>query len=256
MNNRVDNEIEALSNIYLDRINVVADTPNQIIEIMLKSNSLDKTSECSNYFCWLKLRVEYVNPYPSKSPIITICDYYRITKDDVDVILKHIQLIIQTRMKQNYEMVHEICQYIQVFLNQKGNIRNDNCNNLGKSVSEQLIGGYYRNNNNNDNNNIFDFSDGMLELSRSNTDTNMSNEYTLSNHYNHNTKQKKESMLFSNNYNYNNNNNNNSNTIINNKDDCYIKFYKKDSKPWEKSILLMTSGFSGEINNKKLEKLK
>ena len=216
MNNRVDNEIEALSNIYLDRINVVANTPNQIIEIMLKSNSLDKTSECSNYFCWLKLRVEYVNPYPSKSPIITICDYYRITKDDVDVIFKHIQLIIQTRMKQNYEMVHEICQYIQVFLNQKGNIRNDNNSNngLGKSVSEQLMGGYCRNNNNN---NIFDFSDGMLELSRSNTDTNMSNEYTLSNHYNNNTKQKKESMLFN-----TKNNINDSNTIISNKDDSYI----------------------------------
>jgi len=42
-----------------------------------------------------------------------------------------------------------------------------------------------------------------------------------------------------------------------NKKDCDIKFYKKDSKPWEKkSFILMTTGFSGEINNKKLEKLK
>ena len=133
MNLRIENEIEALSSIYLDRIKMVPSKPNKTIEITLSSNSLG-SPKSHHPFCWVKTRVEYQNNYPLRGPIITIFEKYNLLDSEVENIEKHIELIIQNRIKQNYEMVHEICQYIQIFLNQKANLNDPK--NSGDSSDE------------------------------------------------------------------------------------------------------------------------
>ena len=54
--------------------------------------------------------------------MIQIVEKYNVLEAELEMIKKHIELIIQNRIKQNYEMVHEICQYVQMFLNQKANL--------------------------------------------------------------------------------------------------------------------------------------
>ena len=133
MNLRIENEIEALSSIYLDRIKMVPSKPNKTIEITLSSNSLG-SPKSHHPFCWVKTRVEYQNNYPLRGPIITIFEKYNLLDSEVENIEKHIELIIQNRIKQNYEMVHEICQYVQIFLNQKANLNDPK--NSGDSSDE------------------------------------------------------------------------------------------------------------------------
>ena len=120
-NSRIVNEIEALCNIYFDRIKKIPSNDNQIIEITLSSNPLSE-SRSHHPFCWVKARVEYNNNYPLTGPGIQIVEKYNVLETELEMIKKHIELIIQNRIKQNYEMVHEICQYVQMFLNQKANL--------------------------------------------------------------------------------------------------------------------------------------
>ena len=120
-NSRIINEIEALCNIYFDRIKKIPSSDNQIIEITLSSNPLSE-SRSHHPFCWVKARVEYNSNYPLTGPLIQIVEKYNVLEAELEMIKKHIELIIQNRIKQNYEMVHEICQYVQMFLNQKANL--------------------------------------------------------------------------------------------------------------------------------------
>ena len=144
-----ENEIDALCAIYPDGIKIIK--KYEIIELFLESN---KT--INNYYCTLKLRIEYPFNYPNDAPKIDIIDKYFINDDEINQINNYIKQQINLRIEQKVEVVYEIVNYIQEFLNKK----NSYVNSLNK-----------KDNNSNDN-----INDHNLNFSNSNNNKNTDNE--------------------------------------------------------------------------------
>ena len=77
-----------------------------------------------NYYCSLKLRIEYPFNYPNDEPKINIIDKYFINNDEINQINNYIKQQINLRIKKKVEVVYEIVNYIQEFLNKKNSYVN------------------------------------------------------------------------------------------------------------------------------------
>ena len=139
----IDNEIEALINIFPGKINVINGSQTKVIEISIISNPLIQNK--NSPYCWIKLNIKFPKDYPNKRPIVTIFEKYHISENELNEVNNKIESIIKKGEEENIEVIHEICFYIQEYLDSKGKL-NLNFN----KKDEDIIN---KNNNNNDNNN-------------------------------------------------------------------------------------------------------
>jgi len=116
----IDNEIEALINIYPGKIKVIKDSQKKVIEISIISNPLIQNKNPP--YCWIKLNIEFPNDYPNKRPIVTIYEKYHISENELNEVKNEIELIIKKGEEENIEVIHEICFYIQEYLDSKGKL--------------------------------------------------------------------------------------------------------------------------------------
>ena len=132
----IDNEIEALTNIYPEKVKKLNKSE---IEVSITSNPLIYKQYPP--YCWIKLKIEFPNNYPNERPIVIIIDKYHFSENELNEIKSEIESIIKKREEENIEVIHEICFYIQEYLdlktklnlnvnNEKENLSSDNKNNL------------------------------------------------------------------------------------------------------------------------------
>jgi hypothetical protein len=116
---RINNEIEALSCIYLNEIEKIKYNPKGDHEFMihLKPNLLNSTF--IDPICWIKLKIKYNKGYPLISPGIDIFEKYNLTKNELIYINDNIDKIANLRSNQNCEMLNDIFDFIQKFLDEK-----------------------------------------------------------------------------------------------------------------------------------------
>jgi hypothetical protein len=116
---RINNEIEALSCIYLDEIEKIKYNPKGDHEfiINLKPNSLNSTF--IDPICSIKLIIKYNKGYPVIAPGIDILEKYNLTKNEILMINENIDKIANLRSNQNCEMLNDIFDFIQKFLDEK-----------------------------------------------------------------------------------------------------------------------------------------
>ena len=200
---RVSNEIEALSEIYFDAINIII--PNKIIQLQFNSEL-----ENIHIPIIINIQIEYNDGYPSTLPDIHIIKYEGFTTKEKECLYNKLLTIMKECSEDNVEMVHEICIHIQheiemkettysPVVKKKNDITNDKSsgetieikNNKGKlnafenprdamleddiRDNDKISENYKHNNNNNNNILCESSSSGSLELNIS--DKNMNSEH-------------------------------------------------------------------------------
>ena len=103
---RVSNEIEALSEIYFDAINIII--PNKIIQLQFNSEL-----EHIHIPIIINIQIEYNDGYPSTLPDIHIIKYEGFTTKEKECLYNKLLTIMKECSEDNVEMVHEICIHIQ-----------------------------------------------------------------------------------------------------------------------------------------------
>lgn len=114
---RIDNEIEALNGIYMDNFSRLG--PDSANEIKIKLTPDPFSNISKDPFCWVELKVKYSRGYPRVVPDIEIANKYNVTEEELDFLNEKIGDIAFDRSDQNMEMIHDICEAIQKFLDDK-----------------------------------------------------------------------------------------------------------------------------------------
>jgi hypothetical protein len=116
---RIEMEIEALQSIYSDNMRRVTSKYEGDYEIYIKLLPNLETNLSIKPFCYIELNIKYPNDYPSIAPIIKFSYQDNIKNDELTILKQKIDLIIEEYQNKNMEMVHEICQFVQGFLDDK-----------------------------------------------------------------------------------------------------------------------------------------
>jgi len=116
---RINNEIEALSCIYIDAIEKIkyeANGEHELI-VLLKPNHFNSTF--FDPICWIKLKIKYNKGYPIIPPGIDIIEKYNLTDKEKEIINTGIDDIANMRSDQNCEMMNDILDFVKKFLDDK-----------------------------------------------------------------------------------------------------------------------------------------
>lgn len=116
---RIDNEIEALSCIYIDTIDKIKYDPNGLHEMIIYIKPNQFNSTFFDPICWIKLKIKYNRGYPSIPPGIDICEKYNLSPNELKEINQNIDNIANIRSDQNCEMLNDIIEYVKKFLDDK-----------------------------------------------------------------------------------------------------------------------------------------
>lgn len=142
INPRIENEIEALQSIYLDNVERVTSKYEGHYEIKIKlipemfskNNSKDKEP-----ICWLEIHVKYHKNYPAVVPDFEISNKYNLNEGELNQIMEGIDDIAFDLSDNNMEMMLEICQFIQKFLDEKNRAYNPNTLKFNESELKQEL---------------------------------------------------------------------------------------------------------------------
>jgi hypothetical protein len=118
-NIRIENEIEALQSIYLDNLKRVTALYEGHYEILIKLTPDIFSNLAKKPFCSIELKIKFPKDYPNDAPVVEIGDKYNITQEEYLNLKQQIKLMIEDYTEKNMEMIHEICQKIQKFLDDK-----------------------------------------------------------------------------------------------------------------------------------------
>jgi len=116
---RINNEIEALSCIYIDAIEKVRYEANGEHELIVNLKPNHYNSTFFDPICWIKLKIKYNRGYPVIPPGIDLIDKYNISEREKDVINTGIDNIANIRSDQNCEMINDILDYVKKILDEK-----------------------------------------------------------------------------------------------------------------------------------------
>ena len=116
---RINNEIEALSCIYIDAIEKVIFEANGEHELIvtLKPNHFNSTF--FDPICWIKLKIKYYIGYPVIPAGVDIIEKYNISEIEKESINTGLDDIVNIRSDQNCEMINDVLEYVRKFLDEK-----------------------------------------------------------------------------------------------------------------------------------------
>lgn len=129
---RIENEIEAMFSIYLNQIEKYVFEDKNCLKIKLNEN-INKVP-----ICHIELLVKYNKGYPRVVPELEIINRHNITTEELDALNEGIDDIAFSKSDENIEMIHDICQFIQLSLNDKAK-KFPNNSERKKSKEEELL---------------------------------------------------------------------------------------------------------------------
>lgn len=116
---RINNEIEALSCIYIDAIEKVKFEANGEHELIVNLKPNHFNSTFFDPICWIRLKIKYNKGYPVIPPGIYIIEKYNITDSEKETIETGIDNIANVRSDQNCEMINDILDFVKKLLDEK-----------------------------------------------------------------------------------------------------------------------------------------
>ncbi len=116
---RINNEIEALSCIYIDAIEKIKYESNGEHELIVNLKPNHYNSTFFDPICWIKLKIKYNKGYPVIGPGIDIIEKYNISDKEREIINNGIDKIADMRSDQNCEMMNDIIDYVKKILDEK-----------------------------------------------------------------------------------------------------------------------------------------
>lgn len=116
---RINNEIEALSCIYIDAIEKIRYESNGEHELIVNLKPNHFNSTFFDPICWIKLKIKYNRGYPVIPPGVDIIEKYNISESEKDSINTGIDNIANVRSDQNCEMINDILDFVKKFLDEK-----------------------------------------------------------------------------------------------------------------------------------------